>query len=558
MKQPTSARAPILVLLVGLVIGLLLAQQFKAPISVLLNVALIGGMIAVYFARHSNLQHGWALCFVLSAVSCFWAYGIIRLPTIPSPHNQALPAREAQLSIEIERVMYQGQAYNNPSGLARVLTAPPLSRINPGDQIYFRLKIPENLASEYRDNSYIQSGLQLSTTGVLTPILADDPTAKNAEFETYLTTLGVHYRFDRTETLEIIRKPPVFAQFCGNMNQRFQQTLHLGAPEQSDLVNVYIAMLLGRRLELTDDQTQRFQMTGTMHFFAISGLHIGVIAAVIAQFLLLIRIPHNVRPWIGLPLLYLYVEITGSSPSALRAFLMTAFFWLSFALQRQRSPFAALIGSALLVLAIDPIQLWSIGFQLSYTVVASILLFGLPLYNCLTSRLQPYRWRPEEDWNPGERITVWLVDKLLLLFAISFSAWLASTPLSAALFECIIPGAILLNMLLVNLVALVITGGVISLVSASLFVPELSEFLNHSAWAVIHLMDLAVIHCAQLPGTSLPSVGFSPILSYAILGNYYVLLLWLHRHPQRLDSNGLWLPPLLIIGTIAAVYLILK
>jgi hypothetical protein len=75
---------------------------------------------------------------------------------------------------------------------------------------------------------------------------------------------------------------------------------------------------------------------------------------------------------------------------------------------------------------------------------------------------------------------------------------------------------------------------------------------------VIHLMDLAVIHCAQLPGTSLPSVGFSPILSYAILGNYYVLLLWLHRHPQRLNSNALWLPPLLIISTIAAVYLILR
>ena len=154
-------------------------------------------------------------------------------------------------------------------------------------------------------------------------------------------------------------------------------------------------MLLGRKIELSKAQIERYRMTGTMHFFAISGLHIGVIATVIAQFLLLIRVPRAVAPWIGLPLLYLYVEITGGTPSAIRAFLMAAFFWSSFACQRQRSPFSALMCSAILVLIIDPNQLWSLGFQLSYAVVLSILLFGLPLHQVLTGRCQPYQWLPE-------------------------------------------------------------------------------------------------------------------------------------------------------------------
>ena len=129
-----------------------------------------------------------------------------------------------------------------------------------------------------------------------------------------------------------------------------------------------------------------------MHFFAISGLHIGVIATAIAQFLLLIRIPRKVSPFIGLPLLFLYVQITGASPSAVRAFLMALFFWASFAFVRQRSPLAALAASAVFVLIFQPAQLWSIGFQLSYTVVLSILLFGLPLYETASEKLAPFRY----------------------------------------------------------------------------------------------------------------------------------------------------------------------
>ena len=336
------------------------------------------------------------------------------------------------------------------------------------------------------------------------------------------------------------------------MNQRFQATLRLGAPANSELANVYVAMLLGRKIELSKAQIERYRMTGTMHFFAISGLHIGVIATVIAQFLLLIRVPRAVAPWIGLPLLYLYVEITGGTPSAIRAFLMAAFFWSSFACQRQRSPFSALMCSAILVLIIDPNQLWSLGFQLSYTVVLSILLFGLPLHQVLTRRCQPYQWLPEHDWNARQRAFAWSLDKVLLMFAISFSAWLASTPLSAGLFEFVAPGAILLNMLLVYLVAIVISGGVISLACASSLFSGLAGFVNHSAWTVIYLMDHMVIFCAQLPGAILPSEGFSTALSYSALCVYFATLLWLHRSAARLQGHAMWLPPLVIISIVTA------
>ncbi|MFT5622938.1 MAG: competence protein ComEC [Bacteroidia bacterium] len=550
MTATTQARAPILSLLLGLLLGLILARHYSAPLALLLCVACISSFAALRLAGNERLRWQWMLCFLISTTHCCWAYGQLRLPKSPEAYNLTLPAREAQLTIEIQRVMQPGERYGKPSGLARVLDAPTTSRLHPGEQIYFKLTLPA-VAAEQAAVPTIQRGLQLQTTGVLTPILPPPASGDEDDFEAYLQSIGVHYRFDRTGPLQILRAPRAFDRFCFGMNQRFQATLRLGSAANSDLANVYVAMLLGRKIELSKAQIERYRMTGTMHFFAISGLHIGVIATVIAQFLLLIRVPRTVAPWIGLPLLYLYVEITGGSPSAIRAFLMAAFFWSSFACQRQRSPLSALMCSAIFVLIIDPNQLWSLGFQLSYTVVLSILLFGLPLHQVLTHRCQPYQWLPEQDWNARQRAYAWSLDKFLLLFAISFSAWLASTPLSAGLFEFVAPGAILLNMLLVYLAAIVISGGVISLACASALLTGLAGFVNHSAWTVIYLMDTMIIYCAQLPGAILPSEGFSTALSYSALCLYFATLLWLHRSAARLQSHAMWLPPLIIISIVA-------
>lgn len=552
IHQTTQARSPILPLLLGMILGLNLASHTCAPLYMLLTGALIGSCATLLLAGTKKLKWIWMLCFLTCTTLTFWTYGQIRLPTSPDPFNLALPAREARLTLEIQRVMQPGERFGKASGLARVLNAPATSRLHQGDQLYFRIKLPRS--KEFR----IQRGLQLQACGVITPITIADVHGKNADFAAYLNDIGVHYRFDRTGELTVLRAPARFDRFCTSMNERFQSILRLGEPPDSELANVYVAMLLGRKAELSKDQSERYRMTGTMHFFAISGLHIGVIATVIAQFLLLLRVPRSISPFIGLPLLYLYVEITGASPSAVRAFLMTAFFWASFAFQRQRSPYSALIGSAVFVLIIDPNQLWSLGFQLSYSVVLSILLFGLPLHEMLTKRCHPYRWLPEDSWTRRQRAFGWSLDKVFLLFAISFSAWLASTPLSAGLFEFIAPGAILLNMLLVNLAALVISGGVIALACASVWLPALAGFINHSAWTVISVMDRFIIWSTQVPGSILPSEGFPPALGYGALAAYFTTLLWLHHLREPLNSRYLLIPPLVILCPVVSGLLALS
>ena len=171
---------------------------------------------------------------------------------------------------------------------------------------------------------------------------------------------------------------------------------------------------------------------------------------------------------------------------------MVMFFWVSLVISRQRSPIAALAASAVFVLLIQPDQLWQLGFQLSYVVVLSILCFGLPLHGRLTEIVQLYRLHPEKDIRLHQQAVRWAVDKLSMLFAISFAAWLASAPLSAGLFGVLAPYSVLVNMLLVNIAALVICSGVISSALGLTTLTALSPFINHAAWVCISLMDLVV------------------------------------------------------------------
>jgi competence protein ComEC len=538
-------RAPALFLLVGIVVGLWLAREVAAPVGFAISTALILSVLSVWLS-HGRAGTGtgnglWLLSFTGAAVLAFWAYGTLRQPTKPDSAELSLPIREASLHFEVERVMQARNAFDNATGIGRIVEANVTSRLERGEKIFFRLKLTDADAPEVR------RGSELRATGVLTAIPDE---IEPDSFEGYLKDTGIHYRFERSSELELVRPPARFDQFCQDMNVRFQDYLRLGAPGESSLEGIYIAMLLGLKTELSDEQKDRFRMTGTMHFFAISGLHIGVIATVIAQFLILIRVPRKISPFIGLPLLYLYVEITGAPPSAVRAFLMALFFWASFAFTRQRSPLAALAASAVFVLIIAPAQLWSLGFQLSYTVVLSILLLGLPLYETASEKFAPFRYLPQENWSPTQHVYAWVQDALLLLFAISFSAWLASAPLSAAFFGYLSPGAIFLNMMLVNLAAITISAGVISLSLGLVGLESLTTFINHAAWMTIHAMDRLVAWSTEIPGMIIHCEGFAEWIAYAALILYFSLLFWLHRERKYRRAVSWFLPPVVIVASL--------
>ena len=195
-----------------------------------------------------------------------------------------------------------------------------------------------------------------------------------------------------------------------------------------------LLMPLGKKAAIPPDQKDRFILAGAMHLFAISGLHVAIVAGLFILLLRLLPGPRWVETTLALTLLFLYVQITGGAPSAIRAFIMSAFWKASGLVGKRGGAFPALVASAVFVLVVDPRQLWEKGFQLSYAVVASIILYGGPLGEKLQSTFRPWTFLSEEELSGHRRVIVMITQWFGGALGISIAATLASIPLTAEAF----------------------------------------------------------------------------------------------------------------------------
>ncbi|MBR4597970.1 MAG: ComEC/Rec2 family competence protein [Opitutales bacterium] len=194
------------------------------------------------------------------------------------------------------------------------------------------------------------------------------------------------------------------------------------------------AMFLGDKSALDAEAKDGFKLTGTMHIFAISGLHVGLLAAIIFMLLSPARLPAKAKPAISLPILFLYVNACGAPPSAMRAFIMIATVWISSVFGRKPKPFAGLAAAFAISLLINPSSLFDAGFALSYSVVAAIILYAGDLCEFLRGKFAGARGF--ELKNPGllRRAALKCQDLLVAGACIALAAIIASAPLCSCYF----------------------------------------------------------------------------------------------------------------------------
>ena len=165
---------------------------------------------------------------------------------------------------------------------------------------------------------------------------------------------------------------------------------------------VLSALALGERSGL-DAQTRRsFAAAGAMHVLAVSGLHTGVVWGALMWLLTgfgllpVLYGQHRRKVFNALMtivMLWLYAFLTGLSPSVVRAALMLSLFSVAPLVDREADSYNIICASAFLTLAVSPLSLFSVSFQLSYAAVLGIVFFTprlqklLPLRNRLLRRV---------------------------------------------------------------------------------------------------------------------------------------------------------------------------
>jgi competence protein ComEC len=136
-------------------------------------------------------------------------------------------------------------------------------------------------------------------------------------------------------------------------------------------------ILLADRKDIDSEIRTDFINSGTAHILAVSGLHVGFI--ILIFIVLTGRLNLYLRSILTLSGIIIFIFITGSPPSVVRASLMAVFVIVGFLTNRSTNIFNSLALSALIILLLDPSQLFNPGFQLSYAAVIGIAIFYLPV-----------------------------------------------------------------------------------------------------------------------------------------------------------------------------------
>ncbi len=499
IETSPNIRSPLIWLVAPILVGYLVGfyQNEIDILSLVLPGTLFSGFSLILCQSSSNkFQRFWPLLFLTAGFLLAWSYYLIRSDS--TNEWQDKPPREVILNLKVTRIFDSKKEIKTRTGIAIINETEKHTSDLIGKKIYF------SLSEKNKPNSQtILQSSEIKIKGVIKSLDTNDDANK---FYSYLKNNGVQFELNRIKILKFIDAGNLFFQFCNRQNAKIKKILELGKSESHAFSNIYIAMLLGKKTALAPQQKNDFLKSGTMHLFAISGLHVGVIAYTLFYILYLLRIPQKPAALIGLTLLFTYIEITGASASAVRAFIMVFVIWLGKVILRKNNTFSSLLFSALIVLIIDPGQLFNPGFQLSYTVVGSIILYGIPLQNYLLNKLTLFRGLPEISFQLKHYLSLWMLRNLITLFSICFTATLFSTPLLIIYFNILTPGAIVLNMVLISLASLLMVSGLISIILGYLKLTALSTFINHGAWVIIWLIEKLVEIFINIPGLFLDAI----------------------------------------------------
>lgn len=351
-------------------------------------------------------------------------------------------------------------------------------------------------------NAGFFKGQTIEVTGVIRP--PKGPSAEGLfDYRAYLRRHGIYHQLqvESTADWQIVSTPdsPRGPPLSDRFRNWAQRTLARGLPAEDESLRLVWAMALGWKTALTDEVSEPFMRSGTMHIFAISGLHIALIAAILVNLLRVARVPRAACGLVVVPLLWFYTAATGWQPSAIRSTLMMSIVIGGWAISRPIDLLNSLAGAAFIILLGDPQQLFQASFQLSFFVVLSIALFLPPLEKARSRLLQTDPFLPPElrpRWQRRLDLPVRLVTTSL---ATSLAAWLGSLPLVAYYFHLVTPVSLLANVLIVPISGATLMCNLGSLLCGDWFALA-GELFNHSGWFCMHLMLGASEWCANLPG----------------------------------------------------------
>ncbi|NLY00355.1 MAG: ComEC/Rec2 family competence protein [Rhodopirellula sp.] len=402
--------------------------------------------------------------------------GPVRLPADDFDPMRIIPAGDrSRLEVEIVRLR-DGQQWRTASGRATLTVDGHLLGVHAGDRlrVFAQLAIPRSPQNPGEPDRAAYAR-RSRVRGLLRSAYPD-----------CVTLIGRSDAGGPRRWLETVRS-------CGN--RLLWQHID---PRRAPLAS---ALLLGIREELGDDRRDIFLETGTIHLLCISGLHVGIIAWAVFEALRWTTLSRPVIAAMVVAATFAYAWVTGAGPPAVRAAVLVLLMCMGYGLGRRRLAFNSLAAAALVVLAINPAEMFSIGAQLSFLSVAGLMWFA-PNWSQEQVSPDPLDRLVEQSRSWPVRIGSRTLRFIGQLFLVSATAWLLTLPLVAARFHVVATVALILNIVVWLPVTIGLVSGFLVLAFGWLL-PPVAAVCGWCCDACLWLTETPIAWANRLPKSHL-------------------------------------------------------
>jgi competence protein ComEC len=303
---------------------------------------------------------------------------------------------------------------------------------------------------------------------------------------------------------------------------------------KGDELAVLSALTTGNRDLLTDDVVNNYAITGALHVLSVSGLHVGILYMLLGFLFgnrnnfLYFRI---IRLIVIFVLIWFYAFITGLSSPVLRSSLMFSLFLIGKSFNRNANNYNILAASAFLLLCLNPLELFKVGFQFSYLAVFGILFFQ-PKIEILFL------------FKNG------ILDRVWQLIAVSLAAQLATLPVSLYYFHQFPTYFLLTNLIVIPVTWLIMMLSVLFYVSLPLnFLAIAVAFILN---LLLKILNYAIVIISHWPASTISNIRFGTmhLVGWSLIILLITVYLFYRRKLLILYLSGILMMIMMIVDLI--------
>lgn len=252
------------------------------------------------------------------------------------------------------------------------------------------------------------------------------------------------------------------------------------SPPQSGLLE---ALFFGDENNISKEWKDKFNLTGTRHITAVSGMNITIISSLILNFLLFVGLWKNQAFYFSVVLIILYILMIGAPASAVRAGAMAVLFIFAQRFGRISTASRAVIFAATFMLFLNPPLLTlDIGFQLSFLAIMG-LIYLQPIFLNILKKIPDFL---QLRYTISATLSASIFTFPILIY--NFGRFPLTSPLS--------------NILIVPLLSLITILGFIFSISGIIF-PFLGRILSWPVWLILTYIIKVIDFFSWLPFTSI-------------------------------------------------------